>query len=57
MLAHKIGSGPVRSGSDEIEDETTLLARVAAGEAQSFRALVDRHLPTVLAIARRMLAG
>ncbi len=28
---------------------------MAAGEAQSFRALVDRHLPTVLAIARRML--
>ena len=32
-----------------------LRARVSAGEAQSFRALVDRHLPTVLAIARRML--
>ncbi len=28
---------------------------MSAGEAQSFRALVDRHLPTVLAIARRML--
>jgi RNA polymerase sigma-70 factor, ECF subfamily len=56
VLARKIGPEPFpRHGSDEIEDETTLLARVSAGEAQSFRALVDRHLPTVLAIARRML--
>ncbi len=56
MLAHKIGPEPSRwPGSDESEDETTLLARVSAGEAQPFRALVDRHLPTVLAIARRML--
>jgi RNA polymerase sigma-70 factor (ECF subfamily) len=56
VLAHKIGPGPtLRSGSDESDDEAILLARVSAGEAQSFRALVDRHLPTVLAIARRML--
>lgn len=56
MLAHKIGHEPFRRlGSDESEDETTLLARVSAGEAQPFRALVDRHLPTILAIARRML--
>jgi RNA polymerase sigma-70 factor (ECF subfamily) len=32
-----------------------LLARVAAGEAEAFRGLVDRHLPSVLAVARRML--
>ena len=32
-----------------------MLARVAAGETEAFRGLVDRHLPTVLAIARRML--
>jgi RNA polymerase sigma-70 factor, ECF subfamily len=56
VLAHKIGPGAaLRSGSDESDDEAALLARVSAGEAQSFRALVDRHLPTVLAIARRML--
>lgn len=56
MLAHKIGPGPsLRHGSDESEDETTLLARVSAGEAPAFRALVERHLPTVLAIGRRML--
>jgi RNA polymerase sigma-70 factor (ECF subfamily) len=43
------------AGADEAEDEAALVARVATGEAQAFRALVDRHLPTVLAIARRML--
>jgi RNA polymerase sigma-70 factor (ECF subfamily) len=56
VLAYKSGSGPVpRSGSDDIGEETGLLARVAAGESEAFRGLVDRHLPTVLAIARRML--
>jgi RNA polymerase sigma-70 factor, ECF subfamily len=56
VLARRIGAGPVAwSGSGETEDDGALLARVAAGEPQAFRALVDRHLPTVLAIARRML--
>jgi RNA polymerase sigma-70 factor (ECF subfamily) len=56
VLARKSGSGPVpRSESDENGEETELLARVAAGESEAFRGLVDRHLPTVLAIARRML--
>ena len=56
MLAHKSGSGPLTwSGPDENGDETALLARVVAGEAEAFRGLVDRHLPTVLAVARRML--
>jgi RNA polymerase sigma-70 factor (ECF subfamily) len=44
-----------KAGPGGVEDESALLARVAAGETQAFRALVDRHLPTVLAIARRML--
>ena len=56
MLALKSGSGPLpRSGPDDNDDETELLALVAAGDAQAFRGLVDRHLPTVLAIGRRML--
>ena len=56
MLAHKSGPGQLpRSGPDENEDDTALLVRVAAGEAEAFRGLVDRHLPTVLAVARRML--
>jgi RNA polymerase sigma-70 factor, ECF subfamily len=56
VLALRVGAGPVlRSGPDETEDDAALLARVSAGDAQAFRGLVDRHLPTVLAIARRML--
>jgi RNA polymerase sigma-70 factor, ECF subfamily len=56
VLAYKSGSGPLpRSGLDDNGEETSLLARVAAGESEAFRGLVDRHLPTVLAIARRML--
>jgi RNA polymerase sigma-70 factor (ECF subfamily) len=55
-LAHKSGSGPIpRSGAEEEGDETDLLARVAAGDEEAFRGLVDRHLTSVLAIARRML--
>jgi RNA polymerase sigma-70 factor, ECF subfamily len=56
VLARKSEPGPVlRSEPEEAEAEASLLARVAAGESQAFRGLVDRHLPTVLAIARRML--
>jgi RNA polymerase sigma-70 factor, ECF subfamily len=56
VLARKSGSGPLpQPGPEESEEEAALLARVSAGEAQAFRSLVDRHLPTVLAIARRML--
>ena len=56
MLARKSGSGPLaQSGPDGNGEEIGLLARVAAGEGEAFRGLVDRHLPTVLAIARRML--
>src|SRR5262247_1245562 len=56
VLARKSEPGPVlRSEPEQAEAESTLLARVAAGDAQAFRGLVDRHLPTVLAIARRML--
>jgi RNA polymerase sigma-70 factor (ECF subfamily) len=55
VLARKAGSGPAAQVGSDAEDEAALVARVAAGEAPAFRALVDRHLPTVLAIARRML--
>ncbi len=56
MLARKIGAAPaVKAGAGQVEDEGALIARVAAGEAQAFRVLVDRHLPLVLAIGRRML--
>src|SRR5262245_50099581 len=56
VLALKSEPGPaLRSDPEEAEAEASLLARAAAGEAQAFRGLVDRHLPTILAIARRML--
>src|SRR5499426_2144384 len=56
VLARKVGAGPATwSGSGDTEDDSALLARVSAGEMQAFRALMDRHLPTVLAISRRML--
>ncbi|MDX2204753.1 MAG: sigma-70 family RNA polymerase sigma factor [Hyphomicrobiaceae bacterium] len=56
VLARKEGSEPITwSGSDDSEDEAALLARAAAGEAEAFRALVGRHLPTAIGIARRML--
>ena len=55
MQALKSGSGPVARPDDQDAPEAALLAAVAAGEAAAFRALVERHLATVLAIARRML--
>lgn len=56
MLARKDeGAGPAWAGPDDTEDEAVQLARIAAGDGASFRAVVDRHLPTVLAIGRRML--
>jgi RNA polymerase sigma-70 factor (ECF subfamily) len=56
VLARRSEPGAVqRTDPEEVEAEGPLLARAAAGDAQAFRGLVDRHLPTVLAIARRML--
>jgi RNA polymerase sigma-70 factor (ECF subfamily) len=51
---NETGSAP-QSGAGQDDDDAALLARVAAGEAGAFRNLMDRHLPTVLAISRRML--
>lgn len=36
-------------------DDAVLLAQVAKGDEGAFSTLVDRHLPAVLAVARRML--
>jgi RNA polymerase sigma-70 factor (ECF subfamily) len=43
------GQGP------DAEEDRLLLAAVARQDQQAFRKLVDRHIGTVLAIARRML--
>lgn len=56
MLAQRIDAGSASpSRPDDADDDAGLLARASTGEAQAFRGLVDRHLPAVLAIARRML--
>ncbi len=36
-------------------DDRALLARIGARDGEAFRQLVDRHLPLVLGVARRML--
>jgi RNA polymerase sigma-70 factor (ECF subfamily) len=38
-----------------VEDEAEAMRRVAAGDAQAYRALSDRHLPAILRYATRML--
>jgi RNA polymerase sigma-70 factor (ECF subfamily) len=53
VLARK-REGP-RPGPGESDEEAALLARVAAGEEGAFRGLLNRHLPSVLGVARRML--
>ena len=38
-----------------LADDGALLTRAAAGDCAAFSTLVDRHLPAMLAVARRML--
>lgn len=48
--------GQARAGSSPAGmDEAGLMGAVATGDASAFRTLVDRHLPGIVAIARRML--
>jgi RNA polymerase sigma-70 factor (ECF subfamily) len=55
------GGTSARPAAGLAEDPTVtdglLLKRAGRGDAAAFRLLVDRHLPAVLAIARRMLNG
>lgn len=46
---------PLKSGSGEDWDEGSLLAAAAGGDLSAFRRLLDRHLGSVEALARRML--
>ncbi len=45
----------VDPGADDEEDDKVLVGRVAAHDAGAFRTLVERHLPSLLGVARRML--
>ena len=50
------GDGNVRPGPwPDAPDDRALLTRVARQDRQAFRMLVDRHLPSIVALARRML--
>ena len=46
------GDGPAMDDSDE-----AFMARIASGDEQAYRALVRRHLPAVLGLARRILGN
>jgi RNA polymerase sigma-70 factor, ECF subfamily len=57
VAAKRVVPGPHGSTVTDTEAkvEATLVAAAADGDAAAFRALVDRHLSGVLAVARRML--
>lgn len=47
--------GTVLGPGDAEADESCLVAAVGRGDAAAFRCLIERHLPGVTAVARRML--
>lgn len=51
---YSVGSG-IRPAADPGVTDASLLARAGRGDAAAFREIVERHLPAVVAIARRML--
>jgi len=57
VAAKRIVPGPHGAAvtGDEASEDAALVAAAAQGDAGAFRALVDRHLSGVLAVARRML--
>lgn len=57
MATKRMGPGVPGAGvmGGEANEDATLVAAAAAGDAAAFRSLVDRHLSGVLAVARRML--
>ncbi|MBS0243501.1 MAG: sigma-70 family RNA polymerase sigma factor [Proteobacteria bacterium] len=46
---------PPRSIGQETGEDQAMLASLAAGDGTAFRIVVDRHLPMVLGVARRVL--
>lgn len=57
VAAMQKGPGVPGGGAMPVDanEDATLVAAAAAGDASAFRTLVDRHLSGVLAVARRML--
>ncbi len=54
MLVDKLGRGPANVVVDDAGDQV-LVQRMGTGDQLAFRHLVDRHLGSVLGVARRML--
>lgn len=55
---HDSGPGPGNRPGTEAEtaaEEAAVLARIRAGDSAAFRQVIDRHMPSLLAVARRML--
>jgi RNA polymerase sigma-70 factor, ECF subfamily len=46
---------PPQAADAQAGEDGVLLARLAAGDGAAFRRVVDRHLPLVLGVARRVL--
>jgi RNA polymerase sigma-70 factor, ECF subfamily len=54
MLVDKSGRGTANTVADDAGDQV-LVQRMGSGDQLAFRQLVDRHLSSVLGVARRML--
>lgn len=55
---HDSGPGPGNRPGTEAgtaAEEAAVLARIRAGDSAAFRQVIDRHMPSLLAVARRML--
>jgi len=44
-----------RAGAESRADETVLVAEAGSGDARAFRLLMERHLSSIVGVARRML--
>lgn len=47
--------GPTSASGSTPDEDAALLERLAAGDAATLRLVIDRHLPLLLGVARRML--
>lgn len=55
MLVEKSGRGAANTVADDDAGDQMLVQRMGSGDQLAFRHLVDRHLSSVLSVARRIL--